>query len=457
MSLIQRCISTREEILLCYTDAVVAHGEGAKAQVERILQSDTFRNAEALRRLLRYLADKSLSGQADQLKEYTVAVDALGKPRTYDPRQDSVVRIQLGRLRQKLFDYYRTEGKLDAIVVELPKGHFVLHARPTTPQVIEVDVAEQETIEAISPAKNRTIILALVASLVICLSWAIYSTLELRKARQTELSTPQWTSDMDALWQPFTNSKRPLLVSVSAPLFVGLEGAGLYRDRSVNTWGEALSSPNIAAIRKGLNSPQIVGRYYYTGFGEMGAIFQLGKLLAKKDLHISFAKSSDLSWQQLSDNNVILVGAPRVFADHLRNLPAQLELNLDEKGVRILHPEPAQPAFLSEKYPSSLDDDSSGRPGEIFALVTLQPGPLGDGYVASFSSYRSAGMLGAIRWFTEPMAARILITKLRKPSGEIPRYFQLLLKVKYKDAVPTEINYVMHCGLNSLNRSLGTR
>ena len=95
-------------------------------QIERILQSETLRSSEALRRLFRYLADKTLDGQADQLKEYTVGIEGLGKPATYDPRQESIVRIQAARLRQKLSDYYHGEGKLDPIVVELPKGHFKL-------------------------------------------------------------------------------------------------------------------------------------------------------------------------------------------------------------------------------------------------------------------------------------------------------------------------------------------
>src|SRR5437016_8505076 len=104
--------------------------EAITAEIERILESGTFRNSDALRRLLKFLADKMLSGEADQLKEYSVGIDALGKPSTYDPRHDSTVRIQVGRLRQKLAEYYRTEGKDDGLIVELPKGRFKLTCEP---------------------------------------------------------------------------------------------------------------------------------------------------------------------------------------------------------------------------------------------------------------------------------------------------------------------------------------
>ncbi|RDJ94239.1 hypothetical protein B4Q13_15945 [Lacticaseibacillus rhamnosus] len=52
--------------------------------------------------------------------------------------------------------------------------------------------------------------------------------------------------------------------------------------------------------------------------------------------------------------------------------------------------------------------------------------------------------LAAVEWFTDEKYARILAGKLRKPSGEIPRYYQVVLRVKYKGGVPTETSYVLH-------------
>ena len=98
--------------------------EEAREQIDRILVSDTFRSSEALRRLLRFIADKTFSGEANQLKEYSVGLDALGKPPTYDTRQDGGVRLQASRLRQKLAEYYRTEGSGDPLTVEMPRGKF---------------------------------------------------------------------------------------------------------------------------------------------------------------------------------------------------------------------------------------------------------------------------------------------------------------------------------------------
>src|SRR5580704_5067064 len=100
--------------------------EAIQQQVERIVHSEQFRSSEVLRRLLTFLSEKAIAGEADNLKEYVVAIDGLGKSSTYDPQHNSAVRIQMGRLRQRLAEYYRTEGKTDPMIVDLPKGRFRL-------------------------------------------------------------------------------------------------------------------------------------------------------------------------------------------------------------------------------------------------------------------------------------------------------------------------------------------
>ncbi len=95
--------------------------ESIQQQIERIVHSEQFRSSEVLRRLLTFLSEKSIAGEADYLKEYVVAIDGLGKSSTYDPQHNSAVRIQMGRRRQRLAEYYRSEGKNDPMIVDLPK------------------------------------------------------------------------------------------------------------------------------------------------------------------------------------------------------------------------------------------------------------------------------------------------------------------------------------------------
>jgi hypothetical protein len=101
----------------------------AREQIQHLLRSRAFENSETHRRLLEYLAAKSLSGESIHLKEYTVGIEAFGKPPGYNPQEDSIVRTQAGRLRLKLLEYYKLEGRSDPVVVELPKGGFRLEFR----------------------------------------------------------------------------------------------------------------------------------------------------------------------------------------------------------------------------------------------------------------------------------------------------------------------------------------
>src|ERR1017187_6404016 len=97
-----------------------------RVELQRVLESESFRNSDSLRRLLSYLAERSLNHAADDLKEYVIDVDVFGKPPSYDPQKDASVRVQISRLRQKIAEYYNGEGSGDPYRLVLPKGHFTI-------------------------------------------------------------------------------------------------------------------------------------------------------------------------------------------------------------------------------------------------------------------------------------------------------------------------------------------
>jgi TolB-like protein len=96
-----------------------------RAELERILASKGFANAGRLSRLLRYVVDKTLANQADQLKEYAVGVEVFDRDEKYDPRLDSIVRVEAGRLRSRLDEYYNGAGAAAPLRISLPRGGYV--------------------------------------------------------------------------------------------------------------------------------------------------------------------------------------------------------------------------------------------------------------------------------------------------------------------------------------------
>ena len=118
-----------------------AHGLAAEflEALARVEASASFRASRQARILLRYLVERVLAGEADRLKGYTVAVEALGKPADFDAASDPAARVAMRRLRLLLEDYYTAEGQDDAarIVLEpgayAPRLLFPEEARPPEP------------------------------------------------------------------------------------------------------------------------------------------------------------------------------------------------------------------------------------------------------------------------------------------------------------------------------------
>jgi predicted ATPase len=91
-----------------------------------MLRSPLFSSAPALSRLLRHLVETALTGDASaELKEYSLGVEVFDRGESFDPRTDTIVRVQARRLRSKLQDYYRTVGQYDPVLIELPIGRYV--------------------------------------------------------------------------------------------------------------------------------------------------------------------------------------------------------------------------------------------------------------------------------------------------------------------------------------------
>lgn len=91
----------------------------------RILASDAFRSAPQLSAFLNFIVERSLEGRSSELKGYTIAVEAFGRPPDFDPQSDPIVRVEAGRLRKALGQYYQGDGASDPIRISIPVGAYV--------------------------------------------------------------------------------------------------------------------------------------------------------------------------------------------------------------------------------------------------------------------------------------------------------------------------------------------
>jgi hypothetical protein len=367
-----------------------------QTQIQRILQSKAFRTSEVQRNLLAYLAEKSLSGTSDSLKEYTVGLDVFGKPASYDPRQESTVRMHVGRLRQKLAEFYRTEGLDDPIVVDLPKGGFKVTFEP------RAEPRQTEPLAPLSPVPNASSYvreIALVAALLVAIACAFYYAAKFRRVEQTVAKTPGsavWTPELQQLWSPILSSSRPLMI--------------------------CLSTPSVGV----------------TGVGAAHGAFLLGEFLGQRKQDIQLTPSDQLSMPELAMGNVVFLG-PATGNRQTRAIPGDRQIVLEPDGIRNLKPLPGEPAFLSDRAPH----DPQGT-AESYALISHVPGLNGNGEILYFSGNQTPAVMGAVQAFTDPVSARSLVSKLDVPGGTLPRFYQVVLKVTSMDDMPISVSYVFH-------------
>jgi len=366
--------------------------EATHAQIQRILQSKAFRTSEIHRTLLSYLAEKSVSGTADGLKEYTVGLDVFAKPDSYDPRQESTVRMHVARLRQKLGEYYRTEGLEDPIFVDLPKGGFKLTFEP---REVRPDPAPEPPIAAARWGRKE---IGLIAGLVIALGLAVYFGMRLRQVERTGLETARdWTPELQQLWEPLVSSKRPLIV--------------------------CLSTPNAGSSEAGTATGAVL-------------LGQFLGMLHKQDVLVT--SSDQIAAPEVAMGNVVFLG-PVAGNRQMQAMSADRPFVLEPDGIRNMSPKPGEPELFADKPPRDPQDTE-----ESYALISRVPGLYGNGEVLYLAGNRISSITGEVQAFTDAMFAKTLVSKMKKPDGSLPRYYQVVLKVRSMDTMPIEVSYVVH-------------
>ena len=392
--------------------------DARSSQVRKILDSRAFRNTEVLKRLLQYLGQRAMAGQADDLKEYTVGVEAFGKPSDYDPRTDASVRVQAGKLRQKLEEYHRTEGLEDEFVVELPKGHFKLEFRPRPAEM------------APAPAKPRPrwVVVVALAGLVAAGYALVYA------LRPPPLQK-QWTPEMEEFWRPFLISPRPVMVMMGAPLFTKV-GNSFFRDPVLNTWEAASQSEEIRNLQRTMGSDAAaVPSYGYTGVGEATGAFELARLLLPRGRDLSLQVSNLLTWDELTRYDMIFVGPPK-YNLQTNELPVRQDFEISHAHVQNLQPRAGEPRAFEEKW-----NPDRATLAEGHALITRIPGLHRSGDVLILAGSATESTRAAVEYVTRPEYVGPFVQWMRG-NGGVPAAFQVVIRAKFKSQTPIAIERV---------------
>ena len=233
----------------------------------RVAAHKSFAGAARLRKLLEYVVERTLEGQGGDLKEYTIAIDVLGKPDGFDPQTDSIVRVMFGRVRNALELYYATDGASDPVHIVIPRGGYqpqftVNHAAPAQPAAAPPPVTGP-----VGRPTRRSLWVALgLVGLGLLASWTYFST---TRPQPPQVATAQPETRIRLLVQHL----QPLPASSTSPmtsrLASGLSGE-LVSDMLAYPWMNIVQLPDGAEPLSAIASVQS-GNFDYALSGSVAS------------------------------------------------------------------------------------------------------------------------------------------------------------------------------------------
>jgi hypothetical protein len=412
---------------MAVTHSFVLGREQCFQQIDKLIKSHSLHSSESLCKLLRYLAEHSLDHPGIALKEYQIATEVLGRPSGFDPQSDSTVRVQAGRLRVKLAEYYAHEGPDDPILVEIPKGSyaltFQLRAAKSGVQTASPLVFEPTATKAKTGSLNRGWVITIAVFAV--LFAASLTTTAILLSQRTHMQAAQAAPQAyEIFWNRFLTGPQQPWVIFSNGSFVGRPETGMrYFNPASDTRSFILD--------------------HYTGVGEVLAIHQLDRVFALLNRPIRVKRGALFSLDDAKNNDLIFVGSPSENLT-LLDLPGTQEfvfrrldsgLRKGDLAVVNVHPLPGEPKTY-------LGTPANQPTTEDYAVVSLLPGLDPSRSIMILAGDTTFGTQAAVEYVCREDSVKDLLQRLRVSKlGEL-KPFEALLHVKIVHGVPVMTDLV---------------
>ena len=352
------------------------------AQIEKVASSIVLRGSESLCKLLRYLGHQALEHPGNPVREYQIATQVFGRPAEFDPRMDSTVRVQTGRLRAKLAEYYRVTGVSDPMLVEIPKGSYQLSFRIRP--VVETPGPEPAAQLLVERARKTIIVrrsfwvFAFAGMSAVALALALF-----------------------LVFRPVPHQAR----AATTP------GDSLER-----FWRSLLEDPSRPVVA------------FHSGAGETIAVHELDGLFAALGHFVPVKPMAALSQPDLESGDVIFLGPPPDNSG-LRGFHFQTIANgpwKDATAILNLYPLPGEPAQWA---PDPATED--------YAVISLEPGSLMGRWLLTLAGTNSAGTQAAADFVSHEDTMRTLLEKTGRGR------FEALIHTQLRNGLPANTQLVL--------------
>ena len=346
------------------TQEATETADALEAHVQRLLRSPHFARADTQRRLLEYL----WRHRGENLSEYALAIEALGRSRSFDSSVDASVRVHISRLRRKLKDYYQQETSEPEILV-IPTG---THQLLVIDHLANLPVTVEMPAEAQAPAIDyrRRMWIAATLAVFFAMITATLATVWLLSSR----ATPK-TLKPTQFWASFLQGNAPIKIILPTPVFFRFPHNHnlLFRSTNVNDFHSIEADPDFAALTEKMGTPNLDQSYTVTS--DTLAAIDMARYLDTVGMNkqrLSFEVTRDSNMTVLEQANVIAVGTHQTLQPFHQYLQAMnFSLAHDETDVTNVHPLPGELA----RYNISVESpERIVRPSIIALLPGRGPG-----------------------------------------------------------------------------------
>jgi hypothetical protein len=404
------------------TRSYAAGREQCFQQVDKLINSHSLRSSESLCKLLQYLATHAIEHPGLALKEYQIATEVLSRSGGFDPQSDSAVRVQAGRLRMKLEEYYSHEGADDAVLVELPKGSYALTFQVRTPSTKLSEAPPRRSgVDRRTTARpsNRGWAIAVMALSVLLAATLVTSVILLAGRGRTQSGAKE---PVPAVYQVFWNS---FITGPQQPWVIFSNGAFVGRPETGMRYFNAATDAHAPILD------------HYTGVGEVLAVHELDRVFVILNRQLRVKRGTLFSLDDAKNNDLIFLGSP---AENLTllEIPSTREFvfRVLDSGPRKgdlaiinVHPQSGEPTISLASLPHHPTT-------EDYAVISLAPGLDPERSVLILAGTTTIGTQAAAEYVSRPDSLAELLRRLGVSKAADLKPFEALLRVTVRQGVP---------------------
>jgi hypothetical protein len=400
--------------------------------IERITASPSFQKSARVRDLLRYMAERTLHGQTQDLTEHRIGSAVFGKPQDYSVVDDSSVRVHVRQLRLKLHEYFDGKGREEACIVEIPKGAYTtlfrsVEQRTTAP--VPVPAGELKTwLQWLPWALTALFLVTTVAA------WFY------RPAVATA-PPPPWP--LAALFTPPNRPVQVVVADVNYGMTRLVDEQPVTLERYLSpSYRSGADLTNAHPTQREARMIRYLSGSLLTSYADLVVVSTLLRVSGSARDWLAIRSARELRPRDLEEGSFVFVGSPgsnpwvSYFADKLNFQEREGVVGASLKFFQNLHPNPGE----QEKYQGL---DFTGSSGEDYATISLLPVPTGRGSVLILQGLQQEGTEAAGLFLADARNRQKLQEALGF-SGMPPQpvYFEALIRTQAVAGAPNASSIV---------------